>query len=102
MLKRIEITDPAKEMLVLLKNTFGDLLFYQAGGCCEGTQPQCLEKELFFYELPMFALVRWKVLIFGSIKTCSTTGNTLILRSILQKVLELADFLWKHLTAKLS
>jgi uncharacterized protein (DUF779 family) len=21
-------------------------MFYQAGGCCEGTQPQCFEKEV--------------------------------------------------------
>lgn len=23
-------------------------MFYQAGGCCEGTQPQCFEKDSFF------------------------------------------------------
>ena len=23
-------------------------MFYQAGGCCEGTQPQCFEKGSFF------------------------------------------------------
>lgn len=48
MIKRIEITDGAKEMVVMLKNAFEDLLFYQAGGCCEGTQPQCLEKSAIF------------------------------------------------------
>jgi len=48
MIKRIEVTDKAKEMIQKLKEKFGDLMFYQAGGCCEGTQPQCFEKGGFY------------------------------------------------------
>jgi uncharacterized protein (DUF779 family) len=28
-----------------LQEKYGDLMFYQAGGCCEGSQPQCFEKR---------------------------------------------------------
>jgi uncharacterized protein (DUF779 family) len=31
-------------------------MFYQAGGCCEGTQPQCFEKEDFTNAWEMYAL----------------------------------------------
>lgn len=48
MIKRIEATDKAIAMIGLLKENFGDLMFCQAGGCCEGTQPQCLELGTFF------------------------------------------------------
>lgn len=47
-MKRIEVTDAALEVIAMLENKFGPLLFYQAGGCCEGTQPQCLEKDSFY------------------------------------------------------
>lgn len=46
--KRLSATESALDMIIDLKNTHGDLMFYQAGGCCEGTQPQCLEKGSFF------------------------------------------------------
>ncbi|MGV7105070.1 DUF779 domain-containing protein [Flavobacterium sp. U410] len=48
MIKRLEVTDNAKAMILKLKEKFGDLMFYQAGGCCEGTQPQCFEKGGFY------------------------------------------------------
>ena len=48
MIKRIEATEKAKETIAFLKENFGALFFYQAGGCCEGTQPQCLEVGSFF------------------------------------------------------
>jgi uncharacterized protein (DUF779 family) len=28
-------------------------MFYQAGGCCEGTQPQCFEKRRFIKDWVM-------------------------------------------------
>ena len=47
-MKRLAVTDNALALIQKLKQTFGDLMFYQAGGCCEGTQPQCFEKDGFY------------------------------------------------------
>ncbi len=44
MTNRLSITDKALEVVKQLAAEHGDLMFYQAGGCCEGTQPQCFEK----------------------------------------------------------
>jgi hypothetical protein len=46
--KRLEATQEALNLIDFLSNKFGDLMFYQAGGCCEGTQPQCFEKGGFY------------------------------------------------------
>ena len=51
MIKRIEATKQAKELIQILKDLHGDLMFYQAGGCCEGTQPQCFEKGGFYQRM---------------------------------------------------
>ena len=48
MIKRLEVTEKALEVIKTLKEKHGDLMFYQAGGCCEGTQPQCFEKGGFY------------------------------------------------------
>ncbi len=48
MVARLDSTQAAKDIILQLKETHGDLMFYQAGGCCEGTQPQCFEKGGFF------------------------------------------------------
>ncbi|MFM7018021.1 DUF779 domain-containing protein [Flavobacterium sp.] len=47
-IKRLAVTPKALEVIEMLESKFGDLMFYQAGGCCEGTQPQCFEKGAFF------------------------------------------------------
>ena len=47
-IKRLEATEKAIELIKILSDKFGDLMFYQAGGCCEGTQPQCFEKGGFY------------------------------------------------------
>lgn len=44
MTERLAVTEKAKELIRELVSKHGDLMFYQAGGCCEGTQPQCFEK----------------------------------------------------------
>jgi uncharacterized protein (DUF779 family) len=44
MTRRIDATEKAIELIKILQQKHGDLMFYQAGGCCEGTQPQCFEK----------------------------------------------------------
>lgn len=45
---RLSATEKALEVIQELENKYGALMFYQAGGCCEGTQPQCFEKGGFF------------------------------------------------------
>lgn len=47
-LNRVDVTATALEVIQMLEEKFGDLMFYQAGGCCEGTQPQCFEKGGFY------------------------------------------------------
>ncbi len=42
--KRIDITPAAVEVIDQLKNRYGDLMFHQSGGCCDGSQPMCFEK----------------------------------------------------------
>ena len=46
--KRIHATQKAIDLIHVLQEKHGDLMFYQAGGCCEGTQPQCFEKGGFY------------------------------------------------------
>lgn len=41
---RISVTDKAKSLIEELSAEHGELMFYQAGGCCEGTQPMCFTK----------------------------------------------------------
>lgn len=36
-MKRVDATEKAKNLLQELKEKYGDLMLYQAGGCCEGT-----------------------------------------------------------------
>lgn len=44
MVERIKITDSAKELVQTLKDKYGELIFHQSGGCCDGSQPMCFEK----------------------------------------------------------
>ncbi len=44
MATRLSVTQAALDVIRELAAAHGDLMFYQAGGCCEGTQPQCFEK----------------------------------------------------------
>ena len=48
MVQRLDVTEKALDVIQILKEKHGDLMFYQAGGCCEGTQPQCFEKGGFY------------------------------------------------------
>lgn len=48
MVKRLDATYKAIALVRELAAIHGDLMFYQAGGCCEGTQPQCFEKGGFY------------------------------------------------------
>jgi uncharacterized protein (DUF779 family) len=44
MTKRVTISAEAIEVVNELKSKFGDLMFHQSGGCCDGSQPMCFEK----------------------------------------------------------
>lgn len=46
--KRLSATPKAIELVKELEAEFGPLMFYQAGGCCEGTQPMCFKKGGYF------------------------------------------------------
>jgi len=51
MVNRIDSTEKAKDLIAKLKAKHGELMFYQAGGCCEGTQPQCFEKGGYYLRM---------------------------------------------------
>ncbi|MEL1245903.1 DUF779 domain-containing protein [Flavobacterium sp. DGU11] len=44
MYKRIGITAQATALINELKNKYGELMFHQSGGCCDGSQPMCFQK----------------------------------------------------------
>lgn len=45
--KRLESTPKCREWVQKLREIHGDLMFYQSGGCCEGSAPLCLkDKEM--------------------------------------------------------
>ena len=62
MVARLSATENAVSIIKQLKATHGDLMFYQAGGCCEGTQPQCFAKGGFY--------LRTNDVLIGSIEDC--------------------------------
>ncbi|MBB6500449.1 DUF779 domain-containing protein [Pedobacter cryoconitis] len=41
--KRILVTEKAVRIIDQLKAEYGELLFHQSGGCCEGSYPHCFE-----------------------------------------------------------
>lgn len=44
MYTRIDITNAASEIVAKLQGEFGELMFHQSGGCCDGSQPMCFGK----------------------------------------------------------
>jgi uncharacterized protein len=44
MIKRVLVTPAAEEVIATLKARFGELMFHQSGGCCDGSSPMCFEK----------------------------------------------------------
>ena len=47
MVTRIAITEEAVKVISQLKKRFGDLMFHQSGGCCDGSSPMCFTKGEF-------------------------------------------------------
>ena len=44
MVQRLTISAEAIAVVNELKIKFGELMFHQSGGCCDGSQPMCFEK----------------------------------------------------------
>jgi uncharacterized protein (DUF779 family) len=47
MIKRVLVSPEASALIADLKNRFGELMFHQSGGCCDGSSPMCFEKGEF-------------------------------------------------------
>lgn len=41
--KRVLVTEKAKEVIDQLRERHGPLMFHQSGGCCDGSTPMCFE-----------------------------------------------------------
>ncbi|WP_407402095.1 DUF779 domain-containing protein [Chryseobacterium sp.] len=50
-ISRLSATQDALDLIEKLEENHGELMFYQAGGCCEGTQPQCFEKGGYYLRM---------------------------------------------------
>ena len=44
MIRRVEITDAAANVVARLRRSHGPLMFHQSGGCCDGSSPMCYPK----------------------------------------------------------
>jgi uncharacterized protein (DUF779 family) len=44
MIKRVLVDTDASALIAELKSRFGELMFHQSGGCCDGSSPMCFEK----------------------------------------------------------
>ncbi|NCD11391.1 MAG: DUF779 domain-containing protein [Epsilonproteobacteria bacterium] len=45
--QRVIATPEALKVIEMLKKEYGELVFNQSGGCCDGTAPMCYEKKDF-------------------------------------------------------
>ncbi|MFD0796807.1 DUF779 domain-containing protein [Maribacter chungangensis] len=43
-IKRVLVTEKAAAIINQLKDTHGELMFHQSGGCCDGSAPMCFTK----------------------------------------------------------
>ena len=44
---RVSVTDNAKTVIDQLRETNGELIFHQSGGCCDGSAPMCFAEGEF-------------------------------------------------------
>lgn len=44
-MEKLIVTQKAVEVIELLKNKHGDILFEQSAGCCDGTVPMCYQVD---------------------------------------------------------
>ncbi len=46
-ISRIESTEAANQLIDELSAKYGELMFHQSGGCCDGSSPMCFGKSEF-------------------------------------------------------
>lgn len=46
-MERVALTPRAEDLLRLLTEKHGPLMFHQSGGCCDGSSPMCYERGEF-------------------------------------------------------
>ena len=44
MLDQVEATEEALDLIKEIKKDYGEVLFHQSGGCCDGSAPMCFQK----------------------------------------------------------
>ncbi|WP_050614947.1 DUF779 domain-containing protein [Bacillus testis] len=44
MVERVVATDEALQLIESLQNMHGSIMFYQSGGCCDGSAPMCYKE----------------------------------------------------------
>ncbi len=42
-ISRVSVTDAAVRVIEQLQTEYGDLMFHQSGGCCDGSAPMCFQ-----------------------------------------------------------
>lgn len=42
--ERVSATDKARAVIAQLRQTHGELMFHQSGGCCDGSAPMCFAR----------------------------------------------------------
>ncbi len=47
MVERVTATPAALELIAVLREQHGDLMFHQSGGCCDGSSPMCYPRGEF-------------------------------------------------------
>lgn len=47
MVNRVIATKEALELIERLKKIYGELMFHQSGGCCDGSSPMCYPRDEF-------------------------------------------------------
>ncbi len=60
--KRVIATEEASKLIKRLQEKYGDLLFHQSGGCCDGSSPMCYEQGDF--------IIGDNDVLLGSIENC--------------------------------
>ncbi|SFI97696.1 DUF779 domain-containing protein [Thermoflavimicrobium dichotomicum] len=45
--KRVLVTEEARQVIEQLMEKHGELMFHQSGGCCDGSAPMCFKKGQF-------------------------------------------------------
>ena len=47
MLDQVEATQEALDLIEDIKKDYGEVLFHQSGGCCDGSSPMCFPRSEF-------------------------------------------------------